>query len=336
VTFTSPTQASIGWKDNSDDEENFELQRSPDGASNWATVSSTIPANQISYTFVDNALVCGTPVYFRVRATRTNFNPSASAWSSIISGQYNCSSLIPDSFEQNDTPGTAKLVVPPVDNSTLNILPANDPDYYTFFGTPGTYSLAVFSSVGLALDLTLTAPDGSTIIGQQTGSLSPAFSGNLPSSGFYIISVVPSNVTTTVAMYRMVLTTAPFATATPTPTITPLPTTIGPDRFEPNDTDQTAKQINPVFQDATLTISPAGNVDYYYFVGVPGPATLSAFSSFGMNLTMSLTGPSGTIVAANNGTPNPSINTTLTINGFYIIRVAAAAGPNLGYYQLNL
>ena len=56
-------------------------------------------------------------------------------------------------------------------------------------------------------------------------------------------------------------------------------------------------------------------------VGVVAIIFFQTLVNVGMNLSMTLTGPSGTIVATNNGTPNPSISTTLTINGFYIIKV---------------
>ena len=61
----STTQVSLSWSDNSVGESGFEIERSPDGISNWLQIAS-VAANATAYT--DLGVTCNTPYYYRVRA----------------------------------------------------------------------------------------------------------------------------------------------------------------------------------------------------------------------------------------------------------------------------
>jgi PKD repeat protein len=64
ASAVSTDRIDLVWTDNSDSEDGFDLERSPDG-SNWSTIASTL-ANSVDY--VDSGLASATRYYYRVRA----------------------------------------------------------------------------------------------------------------------------------------------------------------------------------------------------------------------------------------------------------------------------
>jgi hypothetical protein len=67
ATAASQTRIDLTWQDNSSDETNFHIERSPDGVSDWTEIA-IVEANGTSYG--DTGLSCGTTYYYRVRAHR--------------------------------------------------------------------------------------------------------------------------------------------------------------------------------------------------------------------------------------------------------------------------
>ena len=67
ATASSQTQINLAWTDNSDDETNFRIERSPDGSA-WGEIG-TAAADATSYN--DTTLSCGSTYYYRVRAYRS-------------------------------------------------------------------------------------------------------------------------------------------------------------------------------------------------------------------------------------------------------------------------
>ncbi len=82
LTFVSSTSNSItlSWTDNSINEQNFQLQRSPNGTTGWATIAS-VAANTTTYT--NTGRKPNTTYFYRVRAHNSVGN---SAWTSVVSG----------------------------------------------------------------------------------------------------------------------------------------------------------------------------------------------------------------------------------------------------------
>jgi len=76
ATSVSTSQIDLSWTDNSDDEDDFHIERSPDGI-NWTEIA-TVPANTTSYS--DTGLDCGTEYHYRVRAHRHS-DDQYSGWS---------------------------------------------------------------------------------------------------------------------------------------------------------------------------------------------------------------------------------------------------------------
>jgi hypothetical protein len=72
---TSRTQVNLAWDDNSDNETGFQVERSPNGASSWASVG-TVGANVTAFT--DTNLAWETTYYYRVRAHNAAGDSAAS------------------------------------------------------------------------------------------------------------------------------------------------------------------------------------------------------------------------------------------------------------------
>ncbi|CAG1008547.1 hypothetical protein ANRL4_03903, partial [Anaerolineae bacterium] len=65
ATAASSTQINLAWTDNSNNEDGFKIERSPNGTSNWTQIA-TVGANVTTYP--NSGLSCGTTYYYRVRA----------------------------------------------------------------------------------------------------------------------------------------------------------------------------------------------------------------------------------------------------------------------------
>lgn len=78
ATLTTTTQLNLAWTDNSVNETNFSILRSPNGASSW-TIVGTVNANVTTY--ANTGLTCNTTYYYAVRAYNANGN---SPFSNII------------------------------------------------------------------------------------------------------------------------------------------------------------------------------------------------------------------------------------------------------------
>jgi hypothetical protein len=66
ASAASASQINLTWTDNSSDETNFLVERSPDGANSWSLIA-TLPANTGSHN--NTALTASTTYFYRVRAT---------------------------------------------------------------------------------------------------------------------------------------------------------------------------------------------------------------------------------------------------------------------------
>ena len=85
ATAVSQTQIDLSWTDNSDDEDGFKIERSPDGTTGWTQIA-TVGAGVTSYS--DTSLTCDQTYYYRVRAYNANGN---SGYSNIANARPSCS-----------------------------------------------------------------------------------------------------------------------------------------------------------------------------------------------------------------------------------------------------
>jgi hypothetical protein len=141
--------------------------------------------------------------------------------------------------------------------------------------------------------------------------------------------------------YNLSVTATPPATATPTPTPTPLP--ISPDGYEGNggnDIDLKASMLSglPGCITVNATISGPGDIDNYIFTAVKGKLKVSALSSFGMALLMQVTQTANgaPFDVPGNGSPNPSVNGTISQPGFTLITIQASDSSAIGLYTLTI
>src|SRR5574341_505933 len=113
---------------------------------------------------------------------------------------------------------------------------------------------------------------------------------------------------------------------------------IQPDSYEENDSLAAAREISRNTSLDGLTIAPAYDPDYYYFLGVKGPVNITVYSAFGVKLTMQLIGPGGGVMQQVNKSTSPVISTALPGDGFYtiLVNVAPGEGDGLALYQLHL
>ena len=65
ATAASPSQLDLTWQDNSADETEFHVERSPDGSTGWTEISTVTGAAES-----DTGLACGTVLHYRVRGHR--------------------------------------------------------------------------------------------------------------------------------------------------------------------------------------------------------------------------------------------------------------------------
>jgi hypothetical protein len=76
----SQTQIDLHWTDNSNNEDGFEVERSPDGSTGWSEIG-TVGSNVQDYP--DSGLTCGSDYYYRVRAYNAGGN---SGYSNVAHG----------------------------------------------------------------------------------------------------------------------------------------------------------------------------------------------------------------------------------------------------------
>lgn len=109
------------------------------------------------------------------------------------------------------------------------------------------------------------------------------------------------------------------------------------DKYEDNDTMQTASNIPTVVTLPNMTVFPAGDADYWRVLASPGPLNIKAIGTPGLDLTMSLVGPDGAVVMTHNDPagPNASLSTTAPTQSYYVIEVTSTTQVE-GFYQLEV
>jgi YD repeat-containing protein len=92
ATAVSQTQINLSWQDNSSDESDFHIERSPNGSTGWAEIA-TVGVNVTNYNN-NTGLSCNTPYYYRVRAHRhgdaqySGYSNTANTTTQLCAGTY--------------------------------------------------------------------------------------------------------------------------------------------------------------------------------------------------------------------------------------------------------
>ena len=81
ATAASASQINLSWVDNSNNETGFNVERSPDGATGWSSITTTA-ANATSY--ADSSLAEGAQYYYRVHAVNVSINSTDSNTANAI------------------------------------------------------------------------------------------------------------------------------------------------------------------------------------------------------------------------------------------------------------
>lgn len=115
ATALSSSQIRLNWTDNSTDESDFRIERSPNGSSSWSEVTQ-VGANTTSWT--NGGMACATPYYYRVRAHRAADN-AYSSYSGVASATTQaCAALSPPSNLAAEAMSTSRIDLTWADNST--------------------------------------------------------------------------------------------------------------------------------------------------------------------------------------------------------------------------
>ncbi|MBI5778803.1 MAG: fibronectin type III domain-containing protein [Planctomycetes bacterium] len=191
LVTTTVTSSSIGlqWTDNSNNETGFKLDRSPDGVSNWVTLTTTA-GNVIA--FSDTALTPATTFYYRVYAYNLGGD---SGYASVTAATF----AVPDNLAFSVQPvntaagATFPAVQVTVRDASNNPL-ALDGIPITFTinkGTlNGTLSKNTVAGVATFSDLNMTLADTGYAITASSGGLTPA-----ASNAFNITFAAANNLT---------------------------------------------------------------------------------------------------------------------------------------------
>ncbi len=86
----SSTQIDLTWQDNSSNETEFRIERSPDGSTGWTQIAS-VAADVTSYS--DIGLSCAAPYYYRLRAYRAGDNLASDYTNIANAAAYACQTI---------------------------------------------------------------------------------------------------------------------------------------------------------------------------------------------------------------------------------------------------
>ncbi len=111
----------------------------------------------------------------------------------------------------------------------------------------------------------------------------------------------------------------------------------GPDSYEANDAEGEAALIPASTELGSLSIAPAGDADWFRLLPSPGKLVISALGMPGLDLTLTLTGPGGSILASHNQADGPSATLTYIVpsESWHLLSVTNENDAT-GYYVLRV
>lgn len=115
ATALSSSQVRLDWTDNSGNESDFHIERSPNGSSSWTEVTQVSAGTT---TWTNGGLACATPYYYRLRAHRHG-DGAYSSYSGVAGATTQaCAPLSPPSNLSIEPMSTSRLDLTWADNST--------------------------------------------------------------------------------------------------------------------------------------------------------------------------------------------------------------------------
>ena len=184
----SASQIDLSWSDNSNNENGFKIERSPNGSSDWTQIAS-VNANVTTYQ--DSGLTCGTTYYYRVYAYNTGGNSSYSNTASATT--LPCSGG-GDSYEPDDTCAQARTI--PTDGTAQphTFHDYADEDWVTFAAISGTTYILQTTNTGPLAHTILELYDGCAATPVMTDDLDLGPGARLvwtaPQTGNYYVRVL--------------------------------------------------------------------------------------------------------------------------------------------------
>ena len=114
--------------------------------------------------------------------------------------------------------------------------------------------------------------------------------------------------------------------------------TISADSYEPNNTLSAASTIPSVTTLPDLTIYPAGDIDVYRFLAVPGTLTLTAYATPGIDLELTIYDANGTplLIVNDPGSPNSAYKVPISTTGYFAFSLRNGPSNTTGSYQLQV
>lgn len=109
------------------------------------------------------------------------------------------------------------------------------------------------------------------------------------------------------------------------------------DKYEDNDTLDAASGVPSTITLPAMTIYPAKDPDFWRIVANPGPVTVSAIGSPGLDLTLNVYGPQGSIIGTANDPAGAGANISFLAPAaaYYIFEVNSTTELT-GYYDLQV
>ncbi|MBN1310689.1 MAG: hypothetical protein JXB30_04650 [Anaerolineae bacterium] len=110
-----------------------------------------------------------------------------------------------------------------------------------------------------------------------------------------------------------------------------------PDSYEENDTLVEASGVPATITLPNMTIVPAQDPDFWRVVANPGPLSAQVVGTPGLDLTLNLYDPSGTIIATDNDPagPNAAVAVTVPATAYYVFEVTSTTLIE-GFYELRI
>lgn len=153
ATAASSSSIDLSWTDNSNNEDDFQIQRSLTGTGGWSQVSVTSP-NATSFT--DTGLSASTDYYYRVRARNTTGN---SSWSGVSSATTQSSGTT-ITIDGNDGDWSGISVLATNGGTSLKVYDDTNDIYFLLTGTLDAHSLVFINADNNSSGYTYSWGDG--------------------------------------------------------------------------------------------------------------------------------------------------------------------------------